>query len=215
MKEIFQVFEARIRSPLMGYATFAFVAFNWKEIFFLFASNSEVSARLEYFQENTGPGSLVVYPLLLGALLTIIYPWVSYGFIFLCGRPTDLRNNLQARAEHRLLQQKEELERFRAAVRARAERNFIDEAKRDAELDQIDDEEAKSRAKSKIERLRSSHTSAHGREPVDPQQFLDMAEKFRDVARKVSSDSEEYKLLKARINNLERQAYEAVIGNDA
>jgi len=214
MKEIFQAFETRIRSPLTGYAAIAFFALNWKELFFLFASNSDAASRIEYFQEHTNTLSLLAYPFLIGGCLTVAYPWLNLFFLWVCRMPTEIRNTLQAQSEHKLLQKKEELERFRATIRAHAERDFIDEAKRDAELDKIDDEEAKSRARSKIDKLRSSHATAHGRESENPQYFLDKAEELKNVAYKVSTNSEEYKSLKKKIRALEKQAYEAVAGDD-
>ncbi len=100
MKELLQALESRIRSPFMGYFTLAFFVINWKEVFFLLADKGEAAARITYFQSNTDMLSILLYPILVGAVFALAYPWINFSFLYLCQTPTDLRNELQANSEH-------------------------------------------------------------------------------------------------------------------
>jgi len=106
MKEILQALESRIKSPVIGYFTLAILIFNWQEFFFLFADKGSAADHITYFIENSSSSSLFWYPVLSAITYTLVYPWISLVFLHTCSKPTDLKNNLQATSEHRLLVEK-------------------------------------------------------------------------------------------------------------
>jgi len=214
VKEILQVLESRIKSPVVGYFTLAILIFNWQEIFFLFADAGAASGRITYFVENTSSASLFWYPAISAIAYTLVYPWVNLVFLYLCRKPTDLKNNLQASSEHRLLIEKNKLESIRSEYLATAEKSIIDQAKRDLEVNKIEDEELKQNVKSNIQSLRKksskeeSSTKKISIDYDDPKELLKLADEFRERAKK-SSISDGPKWSK-RAEDLEEKAHRII-----
>lgn len=155
MKEMLEVFRTRISSPLFGYTVFAFIVINWKCLFYLFASETTALERIKYFEINTTINSLFIFPLILGIVGTIAYPWINFCLLKICSKPTDLINEAQANTEHNHLLKKLAFEKIRAAMKAEEEQQLIEEAKRDNEVESIEDPDVKEKLKYKIENLRS------------------------------------------------------------
>lgn len=154
MKEIFEAIGSRIKSPLFGYVMIAFIAINWRSLFYLIASDVTAIERIKYFEENTTVNSLIFLPVIFAAFGAIIYPWINAIFLYLCKKPTELRNSIQALSEHSLLIKKQELEEVRSELLKKREQELIDRAKRDEELESLEDTETKEKIKDEIERLR-------------------------------------------------------------
>lgn len=210
MKEIFEAVESRIKSPVFGYFTLAFLVVNWKVIFYLLVEKKGVAERVANFENNTDIYSLLIFPIILAAAVSVFYPWVNYCFLFLCKKPTDLKNRLQAEAEHKLLIKRKELEEARSALLSTAEAELIERAKRDEELNEIDDLEVKEKLKLELERLRKERdgfeVKSHSVTAFDEsKKLLDIAGTLRDRAEKTRdpNDSEE---LKAKASKLEMEA---------
>jgi hypothetical protein len=154
MKEIFEALAARIKSPIFGYFILSWVAFNWRALFYLFFSDTVIDDRFQHFDTLTSGYSLALFPILVASVVAVIYPWINYAFLYLCKKPFDLRNYLQAESEHRLLLKKKELEEARSVYLATKEKDLIDRAKRDEEVQSISDEETKEKLQKQIENLR-------------------------------------------------------------
>jgi hypothetical protein len=161
MKEIFEAVSARIKAPYFGYAVLAFLALNWRAIFLLIVTQATPAARLEAFDKATDPARLYLYPLLVGAAVTVVTPWVRYIFIRISKKPYSLLDGINLEAEHTNNLKKTELERSRAAFFAAKEQALIDQAKRDAEVRTIGDEQVKKEVVERIETLRQERNAAH------------------------------------------------------
>jgi hypothetical protein len=185
MKEILQALESRIKSPVIGYFTLSILIFNWQETFFLFADKGAAADRISYFVEKTSSASLFWYPSLLAVIYTLAYPWVNLAFLYLCRKPTDLKNNLQASSEHKLLIEKNKLESLRSEYLETAETSIIAQAKRDIEIEQIDNEELKDNVRSSIQNIRTENVAENLRENEidtsydDPNELLKLADSYR------------------------------------
>lgn len=159
MKEIIDALSTRIKSPVFGYTVIAFLAVNWKPLFFLFFSNVSALERIQYFEKETTIYSLLGWPISLAILGALAYPWVNIIFLRISKKPTDLRNALQAHSDHMLIMKKKELEDARASLLASKERELIDRAKRDEEFETIGDSASKERIREEIEKLRKERDS--------------------------------------------------------
>ena len=82
--------------------------------------------------------------------------------MFLSRKPTDMKNSLQALSENNLLIKKEELERSRSKLLEEAEKELIERAKRDAELEDIENEDIREKLQSEIEELRKERDDIRG-----------------------------------------------------
>jgi len=158
IKEIFEALSTRVRSPLFGYFFLALVAWNWAPIFYLFAANKSVEHRLEFFEAQTGAINLVGVPLLISIIAALSYPWIQLGFVKLTSRPVKLRNKANAETESDLLLAKIDLEKKRNELVRQREKQVLEEANINAELNRIGDEEAKTKARDEIYKIRKENS---------------------------------------------------------
>jgi hypothetical protein len=154
MKEIIDEIDSRIKSQFFGYFILSFLAVNWEEVLYLIVDNSNISTRINHFHNGTDAYSLILYPVLLASTYSIVYPWIQYLFMFFSSKPTDLKNTLHAKSEHKFLIKKHELENTRNELLSSAENELIERAKRDVELNKIEDENVKEYLKNEINELR-------------------------------------------------------------
>lgn len=215
MKEILEALGTRIKSPVLGYYSIAFVIFNWKPLFYLFFQNEGVIERFSYFDDNTDFWSLIFNPVIFASALAVIYPWVNYLFLKTCAKPTDLRNLIQAQSEHNLLVKKQELEEARSALLETAEKELIDRAKRDQELNTIEDEEAREKLKSEINELREQRDQLTSSNPESDnykkyKELMDIANDFRTRANETQNSYDSSSLLD-KAQKIEAKAHDLVL----
>lgn len=218
MKEIIQALESRIKSPIVGYFTLSFLLYNWQEIFFLLVDKSSAAERIKYFLDNTSQSNLLWYPLLFATVYTLLYPWINLVFLYLCRKPTDIKNSLQAKSEHKLLVEKNELENIRSKYLATTEQSIIEQAKRDLEINKIEDQELKDSVKSTVGSLRSNQAisienQAANHKLESPEELFKMADQYRQRAQKSSlTDATKWQI---RATALEEKAHVIVSGENA
>lgn len=154
MNDIFDAISARLKAPYFGYALLAFIGLNWRGIFLLSVTMGTPQERLSAFDAQTSEWSLVVLPLIFGAVITLASPWVRLAFSFLSKRPFEHIDDLHLDAEHRKTIRKTQLERSRAELFASKESELIGRAKRDEEILEIENEQLKEKLIQEIEALR-------------------------------------------------------------
>ena len=162
MKDLIEEIDSRIKNPLFGYFIFSALAFNWKQLFYLIVHNGTVDDRIAHFNNGTNSWSLFILPFFLASAYSILYPWLQYVFIFFGTKPTELQNYLQAQSEHKLLIKKQELEKARSKLLEEAEKELINRAKRDAELENIEDISVREKLQSEIDNLRKERDDIRG-----------------------------------------------------
>jgi hypothetical protein len=209
MKEILEAFRTRISSPLFGYLIIAFFAINWKAIFYLLAGEVPTLERIEYFESNTTINTLLTFPLIFAVLGTSIYPWINYLFLYICKKPTELRNRIQVQSEHSLLLEKQNLEQVRTSSLADREKELIERAIRDKELENIEESDEKKKIKSEIERLRRErdeirldiYTNTGNTIINDRDKFLNVYRQLEIVRNLVKDDPDKYQVRYASLLN--------------
>jgi hypothetical protein len=154
VKELIEAVSLKIKSTIFGYTFLTFFVLNWKPLIYLFASSQIIENRFEYFDLNTSIHTVLTLPIIFALAFSIANPWINYGVLWICRRPTDLKNVIQAESEHSLLTKKQELEKVRSDLLASMEEDLIERAKRDQELGKIEDETAKNKTKEAIDKLR-------------------------------------------------------------
>lgn len=154
MNDVLEAVSARIKAPYFGYVFLAFIAINWRAIFVLTVSDGTPQERLAAFDIETSFFSLLVAPLLAGAVLLLTSPWLRYGVALISKTPHHLFDLIQLDSDHRKTLRKTELEQSRTEFFANKETELIDRAKRDKEIEGIEDEGLKARLALQIESLR-------------------------------------------------------------
>lgn len=154
MKEIFEAIQSRISNPLLGYFTLVFLAVNWEVIFYLLVDEQGALERIAYFKSNTDIHTLITLPATFAIIISIAYPWINYLSLMLCRKPTELKSMFNAELQHKLLIKQQEQQALRAIMLADTERELIDRAKRDEELEAIKSEKIRDKLKKEVSGLR-------------------------------------------------------------
>lgn len=155
MKDIVDAINSRVKEPYFGYAFLSFLAINWKAIFLLIYSKGGAEAKIIAFEGTTTTFSLVVYPLLIAALMVGISPWLRLVVSYISNRAIEIQNNLALEIEHKHNIKKTQLENSRSELFATKENELIDRAKRDQEIEKIQDKKVKDQLKQEIDELRT------------------------------------------------------------
>jgi hypothetical protein len=160
MKDVVDAINSRIRSPYFGYAVLAFFALNWRGIFLLIVSTDSPTERLQLFDTVTNVWSLVVLPIIAGALVAASTHWLRYLFLLVSKKPLELIENSNLEAEHRKFIRQAELEQLRTDLAAKRESELIERAKRDESIAEISDESKKKELEEEIKKIRSERDIA-------------------------------------------------------
>ncbi|WP_418512143.1 hypothetical protein [Corallibacter sp.] len=155
MKDLFDAITTRIQAPYFGYSLLAFVVLNWRALFLLIMLDATAHERISIFEQETSVWSVVVLPLLVGAILAIFTPWSRYIFEYLSQKPFALRDRIHLHADHQRTIQQTKLEQARSELFGQKEQELIERAKRDEEIAGIDDEDVKARLTNELATLRA------------------------------------------------------------
>ncbi len=154
MSDLLDAINSRIKSPYFGYAILSFLALNWRGIFLLIVTDGEPSTRLEAFDSETSYWTLVILPLIAGAIVAASTHWLRYLFLLAAEKPLELIENSNLEAEHKKAIRHAELEKYRSDLAATQESELIDRAKRDEKIEEIGDESKKKELVEQIGELR-------------------------------------------------------------
>lgn len=141
LKDAFDALSQRIRSPFFGSVFLAFVLLNWKPIWYLIFANTSVAQKFLFFDNNTTNWTIYGLPLILGALLSIAWPWLRLLGAWIAVAPTMKLRNMQSDASidariHRLQKLAEE-ENAKEKWQSEVENAKIEAAKRLREANEV------------------------------------------------------------------------------
>lgn len=165
MKEFLEALSNKIRSPIFGYFVLAFLVFNWKQLLLLWLGDSDIETRIDFFCFSTNIFSLLFYPLLASTIGAIIYPWINVFFLRMVHIPAIYKNNLQLQTDHKRLLEQTRLESQRNALFAKKEEGLIEQAKRDQEIQSINDKEVRKKLEKEIDSLRQEKSDLENTAP--------------------------------------------------
>jgi hypothetical protein len=70
----------RLRNPLLGPFTAAWVVANWRPLSVLFAGNDPIEMRISFIEENYSDARLlIVAPLIFAIIYSLLLPWINLG----------------------------------------------------------------------------------------------------------------------------------------
>ena len=145
MKNVFDAWGERIRSPIIGSVLLAHLSFNWSSYFYLFFAETDAPKRIAYFQDNTTLWTLFVYPGITGLIIAFVIPYVTWFGAILSRTPKRWLSDVQEdeaskkrirklKAETAELEERKKHElakrRYAAELQAEAEKDIIDFNKR-------------------------------------------------------------------------------------
>lgn len=150
IKDSTEAWLQRIRSPIIGSIALAFIACNWKPIWYLLFADQPVITKFVFFDMKTSVWSLYVWPIAIGLVIALASPWIKLVGSWIAVNPTRKLRTLQSSeaSKHRMLrlddmteeeEKKAKLEEARAATVAKRETRTIEAAQRLAEAAKVDD----------------------------------------------------------------------------
>jgi len=169
MDDLLDSIKNRLKSPYFGYVLVAFVAINWRELFFLFVSDDKPQVRIDYFDAGTSNWKLFFWPLVLGGLTSVLEHWFKWGFNALSAYPSDQIALRSLKTESLLRKHRTELDNLRSEALAEEQKRrdealaqeqqvAVDTAKQLDEVAKIEDPRAKAEAQLAIEEMRLRRT---------------------------------------------------------
>jgi|SRR6185369_25682 len=219
MNEFFEALKVRLSSPLLGFFTFAIIAFNWEAVFYLLTEDGKVLERIAYFDQHTTLWSLGIWPLMTAMVFSTVYPWVSLFLAWITSRPIGRHEALKLKAEHNLLLIKKELEEARSNIFAVAEEELIARAKRDQELVGIESNEARERVRAELDELRSQRDSMRqvegGNVKGQVATLMDAANQYRQRSQMGDVSYEDKRHLLEQAKELEDRAHALLLNFSA
>lgn len=154
MKDLFEAINTRIKEPYWGFLVLSFLAFNWKGLFLLCFSIGTAQQKIALFEAETNFWSLIVFPVVTALFILLITPWLKVLFGWMSRLAYEKLNSQELDREHKYLAEKNKLEKERAKELANKENELIDQAKRDVDIENIENENVKDSLKREIEQLR-------------------------------------------------------------
>jgi hypothetical protein len=155
MKDVWDAVSTRIKTPYFGYAVLAFIALNWRGLFLLAVTTGTPQDRLSAFDSVTSYHTLFAFPLIIGAAVALITPWLQLLFRFLSSKPLEMIDNINLEAEHKKTIKQTQLEQVRTDFFAYKEKELIDRAKRDEEVASIEDSDTKEKLIAQLQEIRN------------------------------------------------------------
>jgi len=167
-KEIFDALNSRVRSPIFGSISIAFIVFNWKALFFLTFANTTASERIHFFDDHTTLWSTLFLPIAIGLAFAIASPWIALFSTWAAEEPTMRRKIRQTKSSDKVLTEKLRLEQTRIQFLATEEKALIEAAKRDEEVQDIRDDNIRENLQKQIDEVRNPHIkTGRGKELAD------------------------------------------------
>ncbi|MFB6330548.1 hypothetical protein ACVCFZ_10790 [Acinetobacter variabilis] len=154
MKDLLDAINTRVKEPYWGFFLISFLAFNWKALFLLCFAIGTAQEKINLFDVETSFWSLVVFPIVTALSILLITPWLKVLFGMVSRIAYEQLNSQELAREHKYIAEKNKLEKERAVELANKENELIDQAKRDIDIEKIDDENAKESLKAEIDKLR-------------------------------------------------------------
>ena len=155
MKEVVDAVNNRIKTPYFGYAILAFIALNWRGFFLLVLSKGKPEEKLALFDAQTDVYTLLIYPLVIGAVVATTAHWLKFLFGVIERKPKELVENLHLEAEHKKTIKQSQLEQSRSDLFAVKENELINRAKRDEAVADIEDSETKEKLIKQLDSIRA------------------------------------------------------------
>lgn len=161
MKDLIDAINTRVKEPYWGFFLLSFLAFNWKGLFLLCFAVGTAQERIGFFESQTTLWSLLVCPIGTAFIILLSKPWlkVLFGKISRIAyeqlNSQDLKREYEYRKEKNLLDKQLLVsENTTTNLYESKEAELIDRAKRDLEIEKIEDENVKNNLKNEVEKLR-------------------------------------------------------------
>lgn len=159
MKDLFEAINTRVKEPYWGFFVLSFLAFNWKGLFLLSFSVGTAQEKIALFEVETTLWSLLVCPIGSALIILLLTPWLKVILGYATRSAYERINSQELKRESKYLAEKNSLEKERARELANKEKELIDQAMRDEDIEKIKDVDVKENLKKEIVELRTQRNT--------------------------------------------------------
>lgn len=184
IKEFLDEGRSRIKSRFFASFAFAFIAINWRELFYLAFAEVSAEDKIEYFDMHTDFGGYVLGPLILGAVIAAVLPFVNNFFHGIVSGQVSAVRSRDDEYAHQRLKKKNEWE----AERNRSLELLVEKAEIEERADSIKDDVRREEVQ---ESLRKEQLSAEQRNNLE--------KNYTSLARRLNYVSDEISEQKAKL----------------
>lgn len=104
----------RIKNPAFGAFSLSWCAFNWKQLLYLFLSNTPVLDKIEYISTHSTWKTVIGYPIVSSIILCGFIPWANLVISKWQVKPLDNTDSINNQREAKMLQRSTRLQRLKA-----------------------------------------------------------------------------------------------------
>ena len=104
----------RIKNPAFGAFSLSWCAFNWKQLLYLFLSNTSVLDKIEYISTHSTWKTVIGYPVLSSIIICGFVPWANLMISKWQVKPLDNTDSINNLREAKILQRSTRLQRLKA-----------------------------------------------------------------------------------------------------
>lgn len=148
LKDIYDAYNQRIKSPIIGSVFLAFIACNWQPIFFVIFADVSVEDRFQYWERVTSDSTLIFIPVALGTAFAISVPFISFISAAIVVGPTNELRKLVERSSHEVALTKAE---HQQELEEKREELIASKLRQERELGLVEDEETRQEIKREID----------------------------------------------------------------
>ncbi|EZQ10221.1 hypothetical protein [Acinetobacter sp. Ver3] len=177
MKDLIDAINTRVKEPYWGFFLLAFLAFNWRALFLLCFAKGTAQEKIFLFDDQTTFLSLIVFPIITAVAIMLVTPWLKVLFGWISRSAYERLNSQDLKREHKYLAEKNLLEQERSLELANKEKELIDQAKRDVDIEQINDENTREILRAEIDKLRQERNQLDHNENIKQYKELTIYEK--------------------------------------
>ncbi len=179
--DLLESFGNRVKSPIFGSVSLAFIACNWKPLYYLFFSKDILAeSKFIYFDDHTNWLTLFVVPILTGTALAIGLPYINYLAAKAIRKPLQDQRLLEIQsASERLIEKSrlanirlladEQFDKHKMDDRRRREEDLIEQAKRDQDALKIENEEIRQKLQEALMLSRETESNTLFNEKMIPE----------------------------------------------
>jgi len=220
MKDLLDAINTRVKEPYWGFFLLSFLAFNWRGLFLLCFSTGIAQEKINLFDSQTNFWSLLICPVSTALIIVLLTPWLKVIFGFLTRKAYEIINSQVLKREYEYQKEKNLLDKqllvsdsMTTNLYESKEEELIERAKRDLEIEKIENDKVKKNLREEIEKLRNERDQASKRLFGEPS-TIQINEEEKEVLKAACLDKNGQIMRRTFIGGRFIQAGNLQLGND-
>ncbi|GAA4447706.1 hypothetical protein GCM10023091_43060 [Ravibacter arvi] len=95
IKSILEATRDRLKSPVLGTYSLAFIIYNWRPILYILFSSSSIERKIDFINTHYGSYGAILWPLLITATIVVLLPFLTLGIELILIKPQFERKRIK------------------------------------------------------------------------------------------------------------------------